>query len=308
MGATGVQKFRFCREGRARKAMLYLIAQTWLFLLIAWLIGMAVGFGLSRDQKSQRHGQVEDELREERARTIALGKDVEDFRNRITELEGLPQGVRASRVAAREEMVSRISLLERELETAKANEKRVGDEAERLRADVDGFRQRYLEARAKWDEYQAKANALASGAQLNLTEAQVAPSDTMRKRMVELESQLADAGRGRERALDQAKVLSSRVSELERQLAGAAAGAKGGGGDFKMLQTRIGELEAQLATAAQARERALEQAKFLSTRIGELEKGFQAVGADKANDQSRVLQARIGDLEAQIAGAGQIRE
>ncbi|MFM9863899.1 MAG: hypothetical protein ACKVRO_09860, partial [Micropepsaceae bacterium] len=278
--------------------MLYLIVQTWLFLLIAWLIGMAVGFALSRDQKSQRHGQVEDELREERARTNALGKDVEDFRNRVTEMEGLPQGVRASRVAAREEMSSRIAQLERELDAARANEKRAGDETERLRSDVDGFRQRYLEARAKWDEYQAKAEALSSSPQLNLTEAHVAPTDTMRKRMAEIETQ-------RERALDQAKMLSSRVSELERQLASAGSGK--GGGDFKVLQTRIGELEAQLATSAQARERALEQAKFLSTRIGELEKGFQAVSADKASESSRVLQARIGELEAQLAGASQIR-
>ncbi len=285
--------------------MLYLIVQTWLFLLIAWLIGMAVGFALSRDQKSQRHSQVEDELREERSRTLALNKDVEDFRNRVTDLEGLPQGVRASRVAAREEMVGRITQLERELDAARASEKRAGDETERLRSDVDGFRQRYLEARAKWDEYQAKAEALASAPQLTLTEAHVAPTDSVRKRMVELESQLADAGKGRERALDQAKMLSSRVSELERQLA-VAGGAKAGG-DFKVMQTRIGELEAQLAAAAQARERALEQTKFLSSRIGELEKGFQAVGAERANDQSRVLQARINELEAQLAGASQIR-
>ena len=49
--------------------MMYLILQTWIFLVIAWLIGMAVGFGLSRDQKSQRLVDTEDQLRDVRNRS-----------------------------------------------------------------------------------------------------------------------------------------------------------------------------------------------------------------------------------------------
>ncbi|MCE9521432.1 MAG: hypothetical protein K8S25_03250, partial [Alphaproteobacteria bacterium] len=200
--------------------MMYLIAQTWLFLGIAWLIGIAVGFGLSRDQKSIRHRDTEEQLRDARNRQIAMEKEVEEFRGRVTELEGLPEGVRASRVAAREEMVSRIAKLERDVEIARGNEKRLGDEAERLRSDVDGFRTRYLEARAKWDEYQAKAEALASQpAALTLGEANVVPDDSMRQRVMELEGLLTETVRVRERAADQAKTLAARVADLEGQLA-----------------------------------------------------------------------------------------
>ena len=53
--------------------MMYLIGQTWLFLTIAWLIGVAVGFAYARDQRSQRHRQVEEELRDAR-RAVAQQK------------------------------------------------------------------------------------------------------------------------------------------------------------------------------------------------------------------------------------------
>ncbi len=284
--------------------MLYLIAQTWLFLLIAWLVGLAVGFGLSKDKKSQRHSQVEDELREERSRTIALGKEVEEFRTRLTEMEGLPQGVRASRVAAREEMVARLAQVERELEGARTNERRLSEESERLRSDVDGFRQRYLEARAKWDEYQAKADALSSApAQLNLTEAHVVPDDSLRKRVMELEGLLADAGKGRERALEQAKVLSSRVSELERQIVAASSGNDKVGEPSKALQARLNELEVQLASAGAGRDQALGQTKQLAARIGELEAQLANAGKgnERVGEQSRVMQARVAELEARLA-------
>ena len=279
--------------------MLYLIIQTWLFLLIAWLIGLVVGYGLSKDKKAQRHTQIEEELREERSRTIALGKDVEEFRSRVTELEGLPAGVRASKVAAREEMTARLAQLERELDVARGNEKKFHDESERLRSDVDGFRQRYLEARAKWDEYQAKAEALASAPALNLTEAHVAPSDAMRRRVVELESLLAEAGKSRERALEQAKQLSTRVSELERQMT-----ALGSGNDqTKAMQARLGELETQLAAAAKGRDQAHDHAKTMMARASELEAQLAAAGKghEKTGEQARALQSRISELELQLA-------
>ena len=74
--------------------MMYLIAQTWIFLAIAWLIGIVVGFALLRDQKSQRHREVEEELRDSRNRTISLEKELDEFRIRVAELEGLPLGAR----------------------------------------------------------------------------------------------------------------------------------------------------------------------------------------------------------------------
>jgi len=277
--------------------MMYLIIQTWLFIGIAWLTGIAIGFGLSRDQKSLRHRDTEEQLRDARNRQIALEKEVEEFRARVTELEGLPEGVRASRVAAREEMVSRIAMLERDVETARASEKRLGEEAERLRNDVDGFRTRYLEARAKWDEYQAKAEALASQpAPLTLGEAHVVPDDSMRRRVMELEGLLTETVRVRERAADQAKTLAARVSELEGQL--ASAGKNNGGDAAKALKERIAVLEAQLLVGATTTGDGA-QAKALNARVAELE--GQLATAGKSQDQSKLLQARIGELEGRLA-------
>lgn len=278
--------------------MMYLIAQTWLFLGIAWLIGIVVGFALARDQKSQRHREVEEELRDARNRAITLEKDTEDFRARVSELEGLPEGVRASRVAARDEMVNRIATLERELETTRANEKRNGDEVERLRNDVDGFRTRYLEARAKWDEYQAKAEALASAPQpLTLGEAQVVEDDSMRQRVIELEGLLADAARVRERASDQARTLAARVNELEVQVASAGRG----GEQTKALNARIAELEAQLAAAPKDGERTNQQGKIFQARIAELE-GRLATGINAARE-SDALKSRVADLQDKLGEA-----
>jgi predicted nucleic acid-binding Zn-ribbon protein len=279
--------------------MMYLIAQTWLFLLIAWLIGMAVGFGLSRDQKSQRLRDTEDQLRDARNRGIDMEKELEDFRARVGELEGLPQGVRASRVAARDEMVARIATLERELESSRNAEKRLGDEAERLRNDVDGFRTRYLEARAKWDEYQAKAEAFAAApAPLNLAEAQVMPDDGMRMRVVELERLLAEATRLRERAAGEAKAMAARVSELE---------AKGGGkGPVRVdeqanaLKERIASLEAQLAAADSGKGEG-EQTKLLRARVADLE--GRLAGGFSAARETDALKSRIADLQDKLSEA-----
>jgi chromosome segregation ATPase len=283
--------------------MMYLIIQTWLFLAIAWLVGIAVGFGLARDQKTQRHREVEEELRDARNRTIALEKDVDDFRIRVAELEGLPLGARASRVAARDEMVSRMTTLERELETARTNERKFGEEAERLRVDIDGFRTRYLEARAKWDEYQAKAEALASApAPLNLGEALVVEDDSMRKRVIELEGLLTEAAKARERAADQARTLGARVADLEGQVASAGrAGSERGNEQAKALNARIAELEAQLAAAPKGVDQAGDKTKVLTARVAELE-GRLATGINAARETD-ALKSRIADLQDKLAEA-----
>ncbi len=284
--------------------MMYLIAQTWLFLLIAWLIGMAVGFGLSRDQKSQRLRDTEEQMRDVRNRSIDMEKELEDFRIRVSEMEGLPQGVRASRVAAREEMVARIATLERDLEATRAAEKRLGDEAERLRNDVDGFRTRYLEARAKWDEYQAKAEALAAApAPLNLAEAQVVPDDSVRQRVVELERMLASA-KGNGRVDEQTKALKERVATLETQLASAGT-TTGEDRQNKLLRARVAELEGRLASgfnAARETDALKSRAADLQDKLGEAEIALRkAISTPKSDGEPQ--RARIGELEAQLAAA-----
>ena len=284
--------------------MMYLIGQTWLFLTIAWLIGVAVGFAYARDQKSQRHRQVEEELRDARNRSIEVDKEVDEYRQRVGELEGLPQGARASRVAARDEMLGRMGQLERELEASRASEKRVSDEAERLRSDVDGFRTRYLEARAKWDEYQAKAEALATApAPLHLGEAQMVVEDNeLRQRIMELEGMVADIGRARDRAADQARTLGARIGELEGQVA-AAGRSERPSEQTKTLQARINELEKQLAAANKGDDRSAAQTNILQARIGELEAQLASAGrgGERGSDQAKTLQARISELEGRLA-------
>lgn len=287
--------------------MMYLIAQTGLFLSIAWLIGIVVGFALARDQKSKRHAQVEEELRDARNRAIEIEKETEEFRQRVAELEGLPQGARASRVAARDEMVARMTTLERELDLARNNEKRLSDETERLRSDVDGFRTRYLEARAKWDEYQAKAEALAAPQPLHLGEAQIVGGgdEATRQRVNELEGRLMDAGRARDRASEQAQTLSARVVELEAQVGSAGKGGERGGDEAKAMRARIAELESRLAAGFSA----ARDTDALKTRIADLQDKLseaevalrKSIGATK--QEGEPLRARINELEAQLARA-----
>lgn len=287
--------------------MLYLIIQTWLFLGIAWLVGIVIGFTLAKDQKSQRHRESEAELIDARERGIARDKELDEFRARVAELEGLPEGARASRVAARDEMVARMTQLERELDAARTNEKRLGDEAERLRNDVDGFRTRYLEARAKWDEYQTKAEALASApaaAPLNLGDAQMMPDDTMRERVMQLEGQLAETVRARDKAVDQLQTLTQRVRDMETQVSAASASANGG--DTKALKARVAELEGRLASGfASARETDALKSRVadLQDKLSEAEVALSRAVSSTKTVGAEPLKARISDLEKQLAEA-----
>ncbi len=284
--------------------MMYLFIQTWLFLGIAWLVGIVIGFTLARDQKAQRHKEVEAELHDSRDRAIARDKEIDEFRLRVAELEGLPEGARASRVAARDEMISRITQLERDLDTAKTNEKRLSDESERLRGEVDGFRTRYLEARAKWDEYQTKAEALAAAppapAPLDLGGMTMMPDDTMRERVMELEGQLAETMRVRDKAMEQIKTLTGRVREFESQPAAMATG-----GDSKVLQARIAELEGRLASgfsAAREADALKSRVSDLQDKLSEAEVALSRAVSSKATG-AEPLKARISELEAQLVEA-----
>jgi chromosome segregation ATPase len=285
--------------------MMYLFVQTWLFLGIAWMVGIVIGFLLARDQKAQRHKEVEAELLDSRDRAIMRDKEIDEYRLRVAELEGLPDGARASRVAARDEMIARMTHLERELDSAKTNEKKLNDEAERLRGEVDGFRTRYLEARAKWDEYQTKAEALAAAppqpAALDLGSATMMPDDTMRERVMELEGQLGETMRVRDKAMEQIKTLTGRVRELEAQPAAMATG-----GDSKVLQARIAELEGRLASGfSSARETDALKSRVadLQDKLSEAEVALsKAVSSTKAAG-AEPLKARISELEAQLTEA-----
>src|SRR4029078_5956573 len=96
--------------------MVYLIAQTWLFLILAMLVGILMGIALMWTRKTERHLEVEAELRDVRNRGFTLEKELNEAHEKISELEGLSPGERVARVGARENMMTQIETLSRELE------------------------------------------------------------------------------------------------------------------------------------------------------------------------------------------------
>ena len=292
--------------------MMYLIAQTWLFLAISCLIGMLMMYFLVRNQKSERQTQLEAEALDARHRAITVEKEIEEYRARLAELEGLPASARASRIAAREEMAARISQLERDLSSTQTSEKKLAEESGRLRTEVDTFRTRYLEARAKWDEYKAKADALAAAPQpLNLGAAQIVPDETMRKRVLELEAALAETAREKDRIGEQARSFMARTRELEKQVANGAPAADSKPAEaIKAMQVRASELEGQLAQAFRERDGASQQIQQMLSRIRELESALAAASqsGERTQESSRAVQSRFTDLEASLVIATRERE
>lgn len=292
--------------------MIYLITQTWLFLAIACLIGMLMSYFLVWNQKTERQAQLEAEAHDARHRAITMEKEIEEMRGRLAELEGLPASARASRIAAREEMAARIAELEAALAQAQANEKTLGEERARLSVDVETFRQRYLEARARWDEYKARADALAGAAQpLDLGTAQIVPEDGLRKRVLDLEGQLAIAGREQERINEHARSLAMRVRDLERQLASAAQGSDARTLEaMRAMQVRASELEGQIAQATREREASALQTQQMLTRIRELEAALASTshGREKDSAAPAANASRLRDLEASLVLATRERD
>jgi len=288
--------------------MIYLIAQTWLFLAIACLIGMMMGYLLVLNQKRERQSQLETEALDARHRAIALERELEDNRGRLAELEGLPPSARASRIASREEMAQRISELEREHSGLRTSEKSLTDESARLRAEADSFRTRYLEARAKWDEYKAKADALQqAAAPLDLGGARVMPDDAMRKRLLELEGMLAEVSKEKDRIGEQARMHMARVRELERQVAGVAPVPDPRAQEsIRTMQVRLSELEGQLAQATGERDASAAQIHQMLARIRELEAAVAAPSEAgvPAGQLAEVAQARDAAL-AEVAALAQ---
>jgi len=88
--------------------MVYLIAQTWLFLILAMLVGTLMGIAMMWTRKTERHLEVEAELRDVRNRGFTLEKDLGEAHERIGELEGLSPGERVARIGARENMMTQI--------------------------------------------------------------------------------------------------------------------------------------------------------------------------------------------------------
>ena len=305
--------------------MIYLIAQTWLFLAIACLIGMLMGYFLLRNQKLERQSQLETEALDARHRAIAMERELEDYRGRLAELEGLPPSARASRIASREEMAQRIGELERELSGVRASEKSLTDESARMKAEADNFRTRYLEARAKWDEYKAKADALQqASAPLDLGGVRMMPDDAMRKRLLELEGTLAEISKEKDRIGEQARSHMARVRELERQMAGGAPAPDAKTQEtIKSMQVRLSELEGQLAQATGERDASALQIRQMLARIRELEGAgtgaaengagaarlAEAVQArDQALQEVAALSARLAAAEARAASGQSDRD
>src|SRR6185436_13628758 len=120
--------------------MAYLIAQTWLFLTLAMLVGILMGIALMWTRKTERHLEVEAELRDVRNRGFTLEKDLGEAHERIGELEGLSPGERVARVGARENLMTQVETLSREIDAIRAGERRAGEETERARREAEEFK------------------------------------------------------------------------------------------------------------------------------------------------------------------------
>jgi exonuclease SbcC len=182
-----------------------------------------------------------------------------------------------------------------------------------MKAEADSFRTRYLEARAKWDEYKAKADALQqASAPLDLGGAKIMPDDAMRKRLLELEGTLAEVSKEKDRIGDQARSHMARVRELERQMAGGAPAPDAKTQEtIKAMQVRLSELEGQLAQANGERDASAVQIRQMLARIRELE-GAGAAAAENGNGAARLAEAvqardqalqEVAALSARLAAA-----
>ena len=139
--------------------MLYLIAQTWLFLAMAMLVGIMMGIALMWTRKTERHLEVEAELRDVRNRGFTLEKEHSEAHERIAELEGLSPGERVARIGARENMMTQIETLSRELDAARSGERRAGEESERARREAEEYKRRANEQHGRAEDLKAKLEA-----------------------------------------------------------------------------------------------------------------------------------------------------
>jgi chromosome segregation ATPase len=232
--------------------MIYLLAQSWGFLLIAWLIGMIVGGLLMLSRRSTRVTELESDLRDARNRGISFEKEALELRARVGEFEGVPEAERKARINTRQELIDRIAKLDGDVVMAKASERHALEAADALRREV-------RDINAKLADEKTRVAAAAS-----LTPAQAASDDERKLKLAELETKLGDATRQAELRAGEVKMLKTQLADVEQRVSRGLEGAK----DQDSLRKRIGEFEAQSRADASA---AADRAAALLNRISELE-------------------------------------
>lgn len=284
--------------------MTYLVAQIWLFLLAASIVGLIVGALLS---------------------AAAGGARVRDLRRKLEEVEVGASQTRdeAARLSAQiqrrgggEDDAERIRALERELEAANREARRAQEVADREAARAGELQARVVEAEAGAGE-SARASGLVlphdEGRGGELAEAR-AEIEALNRRLAEAEPALTElallrdrvgeleAGASPEQGSGEARAdnerLRARVDELEHALAARAGAANDG--EAEALRARVAELEASLAGA-----RAAETDASLDIDPPEGEApGDSASALAHLRWRNRYLDSRVTYLESKMAEAG----
>jgi chromosome segregation ATPase len=283
--------------------MILLLTQMFGFMLIAWLIGMIMGGLFTRLRRSIQLKEVEQHLRDSREKNVALEVELGELRSKVGELEGIPEAERRSRIAAREELISRIAKLETDISMARNSERQAREDADEVRQQARTLSAQLTEERNKPAPVLELTPALADTSQL---EAEVA----------NYRSKADDAQRLADSKANEAASLKSKLVELEGRVARALEGAR----DAEAFKSRVLELEAQLRQEQNA---SAERFSALTARNLEMEAKLkeqdtavraplldmaELTGLRRDAEQMMVWKAKAGDLEMRLAGLNDTRE
>lgn len=261
--------------------MAYVFGEVWPLVIVALLVGVAIGWWIHRGvvREHDHHHEAEIAEREDRIAVLesqasilgATSDDLATARARIVQLEG--------ETALMDDLRARIAGLEREVAEGVALRARIA-ELEPEAGLVPGLREETAQLEEKVAELESFRTRFVSADR---------EASTLRARVAELESEdRLPALQGRigelESAARERDALRGRTADLERQLA-AAQGAGGAAEvaearrELERLQARHREEVAMLATARQ-------EADGLRRRLAELEAGRPAGAAAFASAQA----------------------
>ena len=257
--------------------MAYVFGEVWPLVIVALLVGVAIGWWIHRGvvRDHDHHHEAEIAEREDRIAVLesqasilgATSDDLATARARIVQLEG--------ETALMDDLRARIAGLEREVADGAALRARIA-ELEPEAGLVPGLREEAAQLEEKVAELESFRTRFVSADR---------EASTLRARVAELESEdRLPALQGRiselESAARERDALRGRAADLERQL--AAAQDAGGAQEVSEARRELERLQArhreEVAMVAAARQ----EADALRRRLAELESGRPAGAAPAA--------------------------
>ncbi|HAH08576.1 MAG TPA: hypothetical protein DCL54_00155 [Alphaproteobacteria bacterium] len=282
--------------------MIYLLSQSWGFLVIAWLIGVIVGGILMMMRKSQRQVETENDLRDSHKRALAQDKELMDMRTKLGELEGVPEAERRTRIQARQELIDRIAKLETDLSVSRQSERQHRDDLDELKRQTKDLANKLTEERARADSAERAVGAR--------QESEASQS----KEISALQARLQEALGLVQTRESEVGMMTMQIAQLEGRPAVSAETEK----ELDTYRTRIFEMEAQLKTeAASAAERTttlLQRITDLEGTVAQLQNQPKTVlpppemvaeltAARREAEQAVQLRGRVNDLEQRLSRA-----